>query len=109
MNDFFKLTDEENIRLEAQRVLDLPTQYGPDYYGEFLCAWLSEDERKAVKYLVLDIVGIMPEFANNPEVNSILCEFLKLDENEEIPPEELVKKSGNRGNAVLKIMNLLFK
>ncbi|MBQ7560065.1 MAG: TerB N-terminal domain-containing protein [Synergistaceae bacterium] len=109
LNDFFKLTEEDNIRLEAQRVLDLPTQYGPDYYGEFLCAWLSEEERKAVKYLILDIVSFMPEFGNNPEVNSILCEFLKLDENEQTPPEELTKKTSDRGSEILKIMNLLFK
>ncbi len=109
LNDFFKLTEEDNIRLEAQRVLDLPTQYGPDYYGEFLCAWLSEEERKAVKYLVLDIVSFMPEFGNNPEVNSILCEFLKLDENEQTPAEELTKKTSDRGSEILKIMNLLFK
>ena len=109
LNDFFKLTEEDNIRLEAQRVLDLPTQYGPDYYGEFLCAWLSEEERKAVKYLILDIVSFMPEFGNNPEVNSILCEFLKLDENEQTPPEELTKKTSDRGSEILKVMNLLFK
>ena len=109
MNDFFVLSDEDNIRLEAQRLLDLPTQYGPDYYGEFMCAWLSENERKSVKYLVLDIVSFMPEFGNNPEVNSILCEFLKLDEDEETPPEEVMKKPGDRGSEVLKLMGMLFK
>ena len=109
MNDFFVLTEEENIRLEAQRVLDLPTQYGPDYYGEFLCAWLSEDERKSLKYLILDAVSFMPEFGNNPEVNSILCEFLKLREDEERPAEENLKTTGDRGTEVLKIMNMLFK
>ena len=109
MNDFFVLSDEDNIRLEAQRLLDLPTQYGPDYYGEFMCAWLSENERKSVKYLVLDIVSFMPEFGNNPEVNSILCEFLKLDEDEQTPPEEIMKKPGDRGSEVLKLMGMLFK
>ncbi len=109
MNDFFVLTEEENVRLEAQRVLDLPTQYGPDYYGEFLCAWLSEDERKSLKYLILDAVSFMPEFGNNPEVNSILCEYLKLDEEEERPAEENMKTTGDRGTEVLKIMNMLFK
>ena len=109
MNDFFTLSDDENIRLEAQRTINLPTQYGPDYYGEFLCAWLSEDERRKVKYLVLEILSFMPEFANNPEVNSILCEFLKLREDEETPAEELAKISGDRGNEILKIMGMLFK
>ena len=74
-----------------------------------MCAWLSENERKSVKYLVLDIVSFMPEFGNNPEVNSILCEFLKLDEDEETPPEEVMKKPGDRGSEVLKLMGMLFK
>ena len=109
MNNYFKLTDEDNIRLEAQKPLNLPTQYGPDYYGEFLCAWLSEDERKSVRNLALNIVSFIPEFANNPEVNSVLCEFLKLREEEEIPPEVMMKSPTELGNEVLKLMGLLFK
>ena len=109
MNNYFKLTDDDNIRLEAQKPLNLPTQYGPDYYGEFLCAWLSEDERKSVRNLSLNIVSFIPEFANNPEVNSVLCEFLKLREEEEIPPEVIIKSPSELGNEVLKLMALLFK
>ena len=109
MNDYFTLTDDDNIRLEAQKILNLPTQYGPDYYGDFLCAWLSEDERKKLKYLMLDAVSFMPEFADNPEVNSILCEVMKLREDEEIPAEELVRNQIERGSIVLKLMTLLFK
>ena len=109
MNNYFKLTDDDNIRLEAQKPLNLPTQYGPDYYGEFLCSWLSEDERKSVRNLALNIVSFIPEFANNPEVNSVLCEFLKLREDEEIPPEVMMKSPSELGNEVLKLMTLLFK
>lgn len=109
MNDYFRLTEDDNIRLEAQKPLDLPTQYGPEYYGEFLCAWLSEDERKSVRNLAVDAVGFMPEFANNPEVNSILCEVLKLREDEEISEKELRKSTNERGNEVVKLMALLFK
>ena len=109
MNDFFVLTEEDNIRLEAQKILNLPTQYTPDYYGDFMCAWLSENERKSIKYLILDAVSFMPEFGNNPEVNSILCEVLKLREDEETPPEELLKNPGERGREVLNLMNMLFK
>ena len=109
MNDYFTLTDDDNIRLEAQKILNLPTQYGPDYYGDFLCAWLSEDERKKLKYLMLDAVSFMPEFADNPEVNSILCEVMKLREDEESPAEELVRNQIERGSIVLKLMTLLFK
>lgn len=109
MNNYFKLTDDDNIRLEAQKPLNLPTQYGPDYYGEFLCAWLSEDERKSVRNLALNIASFIPEFANNPEVNSVLCEFLKLREEEEIPPEVMIKSPSELGNEVLKLMSLLFK
>ena len=109
LNDFFVLTDEDNVRLEAQKVLDMPTQYGIDYYGEFVCSWFSDDERKKIKYLILDILSFMPEFANNPEVNSILSEFMKLREDDEIPPEEASKTSGERGGEILKIMGMLFK
>ena len=109
LNDFFVLSDDENFRLEAQRLLDMPTQHSIDYYGEFLCAWLSEEERKKIKYLVLEILSFMPEFANDPAVNSILCEFLKLREDEETPTEELNKTPGDRGSEILKILGMLFK
>ena len=109
LNDFFKLTEDDNIRLEAQKILDMPTQYGVDFYGEFICAWFSEEERKKIKYLVIEVLSFMSEFANNPEVNSILCEFLKLREDEETPAEELVKTNGDRGSEILKIMGMIFK
>ena len=109
MNDYFMLTDEDNIRLEAQKPLNLPTQYGPDYYGEFLCSWLSDGERKSLRNLALDAVSFMPEFGNNPEVNSILCEVLKLREDEELSEQELRKTTRERGNEVIRLMGLLFK
>ena len=109
MNDFFKLTENDNIRLEAQKPLCMPTQFGPEYYGDFLCSWLSESERKSVKNLVLDAVKVIPEFADNPEVNSVLCEVLKLREDEAESPDEALKSSANRGNDVLNLMTLLFK
>ncbi len=109
LNDFFQLTEDDNLRLEAQKLLDMPTQYGIDFYGEFICAWFSEEERKKIKYLVIEVLSFMAEFANNPEVNSILCEFLKLREDEETPPEELVKANGDRGSEILKIMGMIFK
>ncbi|MBQ7216113.1 MAG: TerB N-terminal domain-containing protein [Synergistaceae bacterium] len=109
MNDFFPLSEDENIRLESQKPLDLPTQYGPDFYGDFLCAWLSENERKAVRNLALDAVSFMPGYGDNPEVNSILCEVLQLREDEEIPDQELRRSPKDKGAQVMKVMTLLFK
>ena len=109
MNDFFVLTENDNVRLEAQKPLNLPTQYGPEYYGEFLCAWLSDDERKTLRNMIIHAASLLPEFNNNPEVNSILCEVLKLREDEEISELEKSKSEKMRGNEVLKLMNLLFK
>lgn len=109
MNDFFPLSEEDNIRLEAQKPLNLPTQYGPDFYGEFMCSWLSEAERKAVRNLVLDAVSFMPGFGGNPEVNSILCEYLGLRESEEISAQDMKKSPKDKGAEVMKLMALLFK
>ena len=109
INDYFPLTEDDNIRLESQKPLNSPTQYGPDYYGEFLCAWLSDKERKSVRNLLLDVVSFLPEFNNNPEVNSIACEVLKLREDEEIPASELSKTPKEKGRDVLNLMTLLFK
>ena len=109
MSDFFPLTDDDNIRLEAQKPLNLPTQYGPDFYGEFMCSWLSETERKAVRNLVLDAVSYIPGYGGNPEVNSILCEYLNLREDEEIPAQDLAKSPREKGAEVMKLMALLFK
>ncbi|MBQ9390125.1 MAG: TerB N-terminal domain-containing protein [Synergistaceae bacterium] len=109
MNEYFKLTDDDNLRLEAQKPLNLPTQYGPEYYGEFLCGWLSENERKSIKGLILHAVSFMPEFGGNPEVNSILCEVMKLREDEAPSPEDAGKTANDWGNEVLNLMTLLFK
>ncbi len=109
MNDFFRLSEEDNMRLEAQKPLCMPTQYGPEYYGDFLCSWLSEGERKCVKNLVIHAADVIPEFADNPEVNSVLCEVLKLREDEEESQEEALKSLSVRGNEVLNLMTLLFK
>ena len=109
MNEYFVLSDDDNIRLEAQKPLDLPTQYGPDYYGEFLCAWLSETERKGLKNLVLSALSFMPAFGNNPEVNSILCEYLELREDEEMTEQESRRTPKEWGNEVMKLLALLFK
>ena len=109
MNDFFPLTEDDNIRLELQKPLNSPTQYGPDFYGEFLCAWLSDNERKAVRNLALDAVSFMPGYGGNPEVNSILCEVLQLREDEEIPEQEIRRSPKDKGTQVMKVMTLLFK
>ena len=109
MNDYFALSEEDNIRLEAQKPLNLPTQYGPDYYGEFLCAWLSDAERKGLKNLVLSILSFMPTFGDNPEVNSILCEYLNLREDEELTDQENRRSPKEWGNEVMKLLALLFK
>ena len=109
MNDFFPLSEDDNIRLEAQKPLNLPTQYGPEFYGEFMCSWLSEDERKSVRNLVVDAVNFIPGYAGNPEVNSVLCEFLRLREDEEIPAKDMAKSAKEKGSEVMKLMALLFK
>ena len=109
MNDYFTLSDDDNMRLEAQKPLNLPTQYGPEYYGEFLCAWLSENERKSIKGLILHAVSFMPGYGGNPEVNSILCEVMKLREDEEMSKEDSAKTASDWGNEVLSLMTLLFK
>ncbi|MBQ3446172.1 MAG: hypothetical protein IJG37_00830, partial [Synergistaceae bacterium] len=93
----------------AQKPLNLPTQYGPEYYGDFLCSWLSESERKSIKGLILQAVDFMPGYGGNPEVNSILCEVLRLKEDEEPTQEELAKTSSAWGSEVLNLMTLLFK
>ncbi|MBQ7544788.1 MAG: TerB N-terminal domain-containing protein [Synergistaceae bacterium] len=109
MNEFFPLSEDDNIRLEAQKPLNLPTQYGPEFYGEFLCSWLSEKERKAVRNLALDAVSLLTGYGGNPEVNSILCEVLGLREDEEIPEKDLKKSPKDKGAEVMKMMALLFK
>ena len=109
LNDYFKLSDDDNLRLEAQRALNLPTEHEPEYYGEFLCAWLSEDERKKLKGMMIHAASLLPEFADNPEVNSILCEMLKLREDEPPSAEDLHKNAKQWGSEVLTLMTLLFK
>ena len=109
LNEFLPMSEDENIRLEAQKPLNLPTQWGPEFYGEFLCSWLSEKERRAVRNLALDAVSLLQGYGGNPEVNSILCEVLGLNESEEIPEKEMKKSPKDKGAEVMKMMALLFK
>ena len=59
--------------------------------------------------MILHAVSFMPEFGGNPEVNSILCEVMKLRESEEPSAEDLAKSASTWGNEVLNLMTLLFK
>ena len=59
--------------------------------------------------MIIHAASMLPEFNNNPEVNSILCEVLRLREDEELSELEKSKSEKMRGNEVLKLMNLLFK
>ncbi len=109
LNDYFQLTDDDNIRLEAQRLLNLPTQHDAEFYGEFVSMWLSSHERITLKNFILNFLSFLPEFQNNPALKTRTCEILGVRENTDPSPEQLAKTNQELGREILNLMTLLFK
>ncbi len=109
LNDYFNLTDADNIRLEAQKVLNLPTQHDSEFYGEFIGVWLSVEEKIKFKNFVLNVLDFMPEFRDNDELRLRACVNLGVKASTEPKPEERHLPPSNLGAQIVKIMSMLFK
>ena len=109
LNDYFDLTEDDNIRLEEQRLLNLPTQHNAEYYGEFVSMWLSSRERTTLKNFLFSFIEFLPELKENTSLKSKICEILGVRENTEQSQEFLTKTHNELGKEVLTLMNLLFK
>lgn len=109
LNDYFNLTEDDNIRLEEQRLLNLPTQHDAEYYGEFVSMWLSSHERITLKNFLLNFMDFLPELKENSDLKSKTCEVLGVRENTEPSIEAQAKTPKELGSEVLNLMTLLFK
>ncbi len=108
LNTYFNLNDSDNIRLDAQKVLNLPTQHEPDFYGEFISVWLSVEEKIKLKNFVLSIIEFMPELRDNDDIRPRLCSILSIKDTDPTPEQKRMPPA-NFGAEIVKIMSMLFK
>ena len=108
LNLYFNLSDDDNIRLDAQKFLNLPTQHDPEYYGEFISVWLSVEEKIKFKYFILSVIDFMPELRDNEDIRPRLCSILSVKDTEPTPEQKRTPPS-NLGAEIVKILSMLFK
>lgn len=130
LNDYFTLSTEDQVRLEAQRWLHLPAPYPPEFYGEFIQVWLQDEDRGILRDFLIDFLSLFPDAqARADTLRTAICAALSLPDTpptpqgEEAPPAEgepapeappAEKKEEQltpheRGDIILKILEPLFR
>lgn len=109
LNDYFVLSTDDNVRLEAQSRLNLPAPYPPEYYGELIQVWFQDEENRAVlRNFILDALSFLSEAQLNPEtLRTKVCGALGITA--DTPPLPKDQPTAERGTALLKILAPFFK
>ncbi|MCR4819456.1 MAG: TerB N-terminal domain-containing protein [Fretibacterium sp.] len=128
LSDYFTLSTEDHIRLEAQQWIHLPAPYPPEFYGEFIQIWLQEEDRSTLRDFLIDFLSLFPDAqARADSLRTAICAALHLPDTpsapqeketasagEELTPEEASPEKKNeptpreRGEKILKILEPLF-
>ena len=129
LNDYFTLSTEDHVRLEAQQWLDLPTPYPPAFYGEFIQVWLQDEDRGVLRDFLIDCLSLFPDaLARADSLRTVICGALNLPDTppapqgeepapaegepgtQETPPPEKKEEISprERGDKILKILAPLF-
>ena len=108
MNDYFSLSTEDHVRLDAQRWLDLPSPYPPEYYGEIVQFWLQEEDRGGLRNFLMDFLSFLPEVrAALDEMRGRIAAALGIAEDAAPPFAE--QATQERGQATLRLLTPLFR
>lgn len=77
MNDYFRLTTDDNVRLEAQHMLMFAGSgiKPPEFYGDFIQVWLQDDERSELRDVIFDCISIFPQISTD-EAKLRICTAL---------------------------------
>ncbi|MCR5346364.1 MAG: TerB N-terminal domain-containing protein [Fretibacterium sp.] len=123
LNDYFTLSTEDQVRLEAQRWLHLPAPYPPEFYGEFIQVWLQDEDRGVLRDFLIDCLSLFPDAkARADTLRGAICSALNIPD---IPPAPAGGENGGqetpsdekkeeispreRGDRIIKILAPLFK
>ena len=107
-NNYFNLSDDDNSRLNAQIVLNIPAAYNPEYYGSPVQVWLADPAmRSIIRDFIIEILNVLPDAASiiqaiTPGLNN------SLDVQPSDSPAEL-EEPKTKGTNILKLLEPLFK
>ena len=110
LNEYFNLSDDENSRLNAQIVLNIPAAYNPEYYGAPAQIWLTDPAARAsVRDFIIELLNTLPD---GPSIIKVITPSLNvsLDVQPRDPnnPAEL-EEPKTRGANILTLLEPLFK
>ncbi len=107
-NNYFNLTDDDNARLNAQIVINIPAPYKPEYYGSPVQIWLQDDAaRNELRDFMIELFKSVPSLAGiADEITPDLC--LALDVQPLTSPLE-IKEPKSHGAEILNLLEPLFK
>ena len=108
LNNYFSLSTEDNVRLDAQRLLDVPSPHTAEYFGEFLQVWFQGGELADLRNFFFDCLSFLPETQGGGEVlKGKVCAALNIGLDAAPPYEE--RAPLERGEAIVKMLSPLFK
>ena len=108
LNHYFSLSTEDNVRLEAQGLLDVPASRPAEHYGELVQFWLQGEELANLRNFLFDFLSFLPQTqAEEQALRERACGVLNVSPAAPPPYEE--RAPLERGEALLKTLSPLFR
>ena len=108
LNHYFSLSTEDNVRLEAQGLLDVPAHHPVERYGELVQFWLQGEDLADLRNFLFDFLSFLPQTqAEEQALRERVCGVLNVSSATPPPYEE--RAPLERGEALLKTLSPLFR
>lgn len=108
LNHYFSLSTEDNVRLEAQGLLDVPAHHPVERYGELVQFWLQGEDLADLRNFLFDFLSFLPQTqAEEQALRERVCGVLNVSSATPPPYEE--RAPLERGDALLKTLSPLFR
>lgn len=108
LNHYFSLSTEDNVRLEAQGLLDVPAHHPVKRYGELVQFWLQGEDLADLRNFLFDFLSFLPQTqAEEQALRERVCGVLNVSSATPPPYEE--RAPLERGEALLKTLSPLFR
>ncbi len=108
LNHYFSLSTEDNVRLEAQGLLDVPAPRPAEHYGELIRFWLQGEELANLRNFLFDFLSFLPQTqAEEQALRERVCGVLNVSPAAPPPYEE--RAPLERGEALVKALSPLFR
>ena len=96
LNHYFSLSTEDNVRLEAQGLLDVPAHHPVERYGELVQFWLQGEDLADLRNFLFDFLSFLPQTqAEEQALRERVCGVLNVS-SATPPPRSARRWSGAR-------------